>query len=180
MAEGQSDSAGKNNRSRRKGFAIAHGARCKQLEACYCRGMTLREFLTDRARDTAGPAGDRLKIREYSDAVKSLMKRFRDVLSPYEALEIVEWLPLLKERSIPYNAPALTVNFRDDQITIEPKGAFVLDSAGRVSMTRGMREVHIDWAGGNDWVFRWVLPRTTNKEPLTNEAIEDLVQGLLA
>lgn len=108
------------------------------------------------------------------------MARFSEVLRPYDALEIEEWLPLLNEHAIPYNAPALTVSFRDDQITIEPKGAFVMDSEGRVAMSRGVREVHLDWAGGDEWTWRWVTPRTTTPEPLTNQAIEELVQGLLA
>lgn len=142
--------------------------------------MTLREFLDERQRDSHGAAEHRRKIEMYTAAVKTLMGRFRDVLRPYDALEIEEWTPLLKEHAIPYNAPALTVGFRDDQISIQPTGAFVVDSEGRVAMSRGVREVHLDWAGGDAWTFRWVTPRTTTPAPLTDQAIEDLVQGLLA
>lgn len=142
--------------------------------------MTLREFLEQRQHDGHDAAERRHRIEAYSAAVTKLMGRFREVLRPYDALVIDEWLPLLKEHAIPYNAPALTVSFRDDQIDIEPKGAFVVDAAGRVAMSRGIREVHLDWAGGDEWTFRWVTPRTTIPEPLTNQAIEELVQGLLA
>ncbi|XYH98878.1 hypothetical protein ACMHYB_03695 [Sorangium sp. So ce1128] len=142
--------------------------------------MTLREFLEERQRDSRGAAEHRRRIDDYSAAVKRLMGRISDVLRPYDALEIEEWLPLLNEHAVPYNAPALTVSFQEDQITIEPKGAFVVDSEGRVAMSRGVREVHLDWAGGDDWTFRWVTPRTTTPQALTNQAIEDLVQGLLA
>jgi hypothetical protein len=142
--------------------------------------MTLREFLAERARDTAGPAADRMKILEYSDAVTSLMKRFRNVLGPYESLEIQEWSRLLKEHAIPYDAPALTIRFRDDEIFVEPTAAFPVNSEGRVAMTRGMRQVHLDWAGNDDWTYRWVLPRETEAKPLTETSIEELVIGLLA
>jgi hypothetical protein len=142
--------------------------------------MTLREFLQQRKQDSNGPAADRRRIEEYREAVKNLVKRFRDVLGPYEALEIEEWSSLLKEHSIPYNAPALTISFQDEQITIEPKGRFVIDADGRVSMTRGAREIYLDWAGREQWVFRWVLPRGTKAQPLTNQSIEELVQELLA
>lgn len=154
----------------------------KLLRACYVRGMTLREFLVERAGDSRGPAEDRLRIREYSDAVKNLIKRFRDFLTPYKTLglELEDWMPLLKERWIPYNAPALTVRFRDDEIVVEPKGTFVVDGQGRVSMTCGMREVHLDWLGDDNWTFRWVLPRTTKAQPLSDQDIEDIVLGLLS
>ncbi len=142
--------------------------------------MTLREFLEERQRDSSGAAEQRRRIDAYRAAVKSLMDRFRKALSPYDALQVEEWLPLLHEHAIPYNAPALTVSFREDQIAVEPKGAFVVDSLGRVAMSRGIREVHLDWGGGDAWTYRWVTPRTTIAEPLTDAAIEDLVQGLLA
>jgi hypothetical protein len=109
--------------------------------------MTLRDFLQERQHDSQGGAEQRRKIEAYSIAVKRLMGRFREVLRPYDALAVEEWLPLLKEHAVPYNAPALTISFGDDQIDIQPKGAFVMDSEGRVAMTRGVREVHLDWPG---------------------------------
>jgi len=142
--------------------------------------MTLREFLEERQRDSHGAAEHRQKIEAYRSAVKRLIDRFSEVLRPYDALDVEEWLPLLTEHSVPYNAPGLTVSFREDQITIQPMGAFVVDSEGRVAMSRGVREAHLDWAGGDEWTWRWVTPRTTTPQPLTNQAIEDLVQGLLA
>jgi hypothetical protein len=142
--------------------------------------MTLREFLEERQRDSSGAAEQRRRIDAYRAAVKSFMDRIRGVLRPYDALVIEEWSPLLHEHGVPYNAPALTVSFRDDQITVEPKGAFVMDAEGRVAMSRGVREVHLDWAGGDAWTYRWVTPRTSVPAPLTDQAIEDLVQGLLA
>jgi hypothetical protein len=142
--------------------------------------MTLRDFLQERQHDSRGGAEQRRRIEAYSAAVKTLMGRFKEVLRPYDALQVEEWLPLLKEHAVPYNAPALTISFGDEQIDIQPKGALVMDSEGRVAMTRGVREVHLDWAGSDDWTFRWVTPRTSTPERLTDQAIEDLVQGLLA
>lgn len=152
----------------------------RRADSCYVLGMTLREFLKERSRDTGQAAEDRQKIREYSEAVRSLIQRIRQVLSPYELLEIEEWEPLLKERWIPYNAPALTVRFRADEIIIEPKGAFVVEGKGRIAMTQGIRKVHLDWLEDDKWAFRWVLPRETEPMPLTDTAIENLVMGLLA
>ncbi len=178
--------ASKFSRSRRIASLLSRRpkevARHIRFTLCYGRGMTLREFLVERSSDSRGPAEDRLRIREYSDAVTKLTKRIRDFLIPYKALglEIEEWVPLIKERWIPYNAPALTVRFRDDEIVIEPKGTFVVNGLGRVSMTRGMREVHLDWLGDDNWTFRWVLPRTTKATPFTDQDIEDIVLGLLS
>ncbi len=140
--------------------------------------MTLKEFLEARKKSGSTP-GDRLQA--YADAVGRLMTRIKGVVTPFPQLTIEEWLPLLKERGVTYNAPALTVVLEDDQITIEPVGTEVVGSKGRVRMACGVREVHLDWAGtGDDWTFRWVNPRTTEAAPLTDGAIEEIVQGLLA
>jgi hypothetical protein len=144
--------------------------------------MALKEFLAERKQRAHTP-GERTGA--YAAAVSRLIARFKAILSPFKnQLTLEEWLPLLKEvdhGAPPYNAPALTVIFDDDQITIEPVGYYVINSKGRVQVTCGVREVHLDWAGsGDDWAYRWVNPRTTNASPLTDAAVEEIVQGMLA
>jgi hypothetical protein len=139
--------------------------------------MTLKEFLAARKKDR----GPHARIGEYTAAVERLMARLKGLLAGLDGLALEDWLPLLKEQGIFYNAPALTLMVDDDQITVEPVGAYVIDSKGRVRMSCGVKEVHLDWAGANDdWTFRWVNPRATDAAPFTDQAVEEIVQGLLS
>lgn len=140
--------------------------------------MTLKEFLANRPK---GADGATARTRRYAEAVERLMDRLTKRLTPYEQLSVEQWLPLLKEHGVSYNAPAITVLYGDEQVTIEPVGTYLINSKGRVRMTNGVREVHLDWDGTtDDWTYRWVNPRVTTAEPLSDVAVEEIVQGLLA
>lgn len=140
--------------------------------------MTLKDFLANRKKGESPHE----HTKAYALAVERLMVRLKKILSPFDAFTVEEWLPLLKEHGVTYNAPALTLSVDNDQITIEPVGAYAMvGSKGRVRMFCGMREVHLDWAGvDDDWTFRWVNPQEKVPSPFTDEVVEEIVQGLLS
>ena len=143
--------------------------------------MTLAEFLKHRRERPASAADLHGHIGLFRTAVERLAARIRDVLRPYEELEIEERSVLLKEEGVPYGATALTIRFLDVQVTVEPKGMSVIGAAGRVELASGVKVVLLDWNRGDDWSYRWSIPSGDGgSRPLTDAAIEEIVQGLLA
>ena len=83
------------------------------MQASPCAGhnssVTLAEFLKHRRERPASAADIHGHIGLFRTAVERLAARIRDVLRPYEELEIEERSVLLKEEGVPYGAPALTI-----------------------------------------------------------------------
>lgn len=143
--------------------------------------MNLAEFLKHRRERPASADELHIHIGGFRTAVERLTARIRNVLAPYEDLQVEEQTVLLKEQGVPYGATALTPRFLDLHITVEPKGMSVIGAAGRVEMATGVNVVLLDWNGGDDWSYRWSIPSGDGTlRPLTDAAIEELVQGLLA
>ena len=82
--------------------------------------MGLREFL-EHQRGGAPEGGPRQKIAAWQTAVAALIVRFKDVLSKFEQLQLIDWNVLRDHAGIRYNADALTIAFGESVITLEPK-----------------------------------------------------------
>ena len=63
-----------------------------------------------------------------------------------------------EEEGVPDGPTALTIQFLDVQVTVEPKGMSVIGAAGRVELASGVKVVLLDWNRGDDWSSRWSIP----------------------
>ena len=142
--------------------------------------MALREFL-EQPHGRVLEGGPRSKINAWEAAVATLVARFKEILGKYRQLRLIDWSVLREHAGIRYSADALTVEFDENVITLEPNTiepeAGIL---GRASLNCGVREIHLDC--GPDaklWRYHWVIPHDQTSAELTNEAIEGLVEALL-
>ncbi|MEP7126936.1 MAG: hypothetical protein ABJE95_38750 [Byssovorax sp.] len=141
--------------------------------------MALREFL-EHQRAGVLEGGPRSKITAWKAAVSALNARFRDVLGKFEQLRLIDWNVLRDHAGLRYNAEALTIEFDDSVITLEPN-AIEPDAGilGRASLNCGVREIHLDCApDGKLWKYHRVIPHDPASAELTDEAIEALVEEL--
>jgi hypothetical protein len=141
--------------------------------------MALREFL-EHQRAGAPEAGPRSKITAWKAAVSALNARLKDVLGKFGQLRLIDWNVLREHAGIRYNAQALTIEFDDSVITLEPNTiepeAGIL---GRASLNCGVREIHLDCGpDGKLWRYHWVIPYDPASAELSDEAIEKLVEEL--
>jgi hypothetical protein len=142
--------------------------------------MALREFL-QTPRTAVPEGGPRSKINAWRAAVSALIARFKDVLGKFDRLKLSDWSVLRDHAGIRYGAEALTIEFEETFITLEPNAiepeAGIL---GRASLNCGVREVHLDCGSdGKLWRYHWVIPHDPTSAELTDPAIEGLVEELL-
>lgn len=142
--------------------------------------MALREFL-EQHRAPARQGDPRSKITAWRAAVSALVARFENVLGKFEQLRLTGWNVLREHAGIRYNAEALTIEFDESVLTLEPEviepEAGVL---GRASLNCGVQQVHLDCGlDGRLWRYHWVIPHDQTSAELTDEAIERLVEQLL-
>lgn len=141
----------------------------------------LGQFLKDMKSGLDPDRGPREVIDRWKPAVEKLMARFKHKLEPYkDDLLIKEWNTVHSEGGIRYNLHALTIEFMDYQITIEPKKAPGRGGPGRVEASCGLNLVWLLWSGGDDWSYKWEYPADSKgSNLLTEDAIERLVEELL-
>lgn len=142
--------------------------------------MALREFL-EQHRTGAPEGGPRSKITAWRSAVSTLNDRFKGVLGKFDQLRLTDWNVLRDHAGIRYNAEALTIEFDETVITLEPNAiepeAGIL---GRSILNCGVREVHLDCGpDGKLWRYHWVIPHDSTQAELADAAIEKLIEELL-
>lgn len=141
--------------------------------------MALREFL-EHQRAAAPEGGPRSKITAWKAAVSSLNARFKNTLGKFAQLRLIDWNVLRDHAGIRYNAEALTIEFDESVITLEPN-AIEPESGilGRATLNCGVRQLHLDCAlDGKLWRYHWVIPHDPDSAELTDEAVERLVEEL--
>jgi hypothetical protein len=143
--------------------------------------MSLAKFLSTFQGQTA-PSPVTAQVAAWTAAVAALVGRFRVVLGPYKQLELHGWNVLREHRGLRYNAEALTIEFGQSVITLEPE---VLEPEpgvlGRATLNAGVRLVHLDCdVDGTLWRYKWVIPSDKARAELDDAAIESLVEQLLA
>jgi len=142
--------------------------------------MGLRDFLSQHSgATTENPLS--VEIAAWQAAVGALVERFRAQLSSYEKLQLLPWNVLREHRGVRYNAQALTIEFGEAVITLEPVA--IKPEAGllgRASLNCGVRQIYCDCNGDAQlWRYRWVIPHDPADAELTGQAIELLVEELL-
>jgi hypothetical protein len=141
--------------------------------------MGLRDFLSQHNNATAEhpPSSE---IAEWQGAVSLLVAQFTNTLSGYEQLSTTGWNVLREHRGVRYNAEALTIEFGESVITLEPDAIKPeIGVLGRASLNCGVHQIHLDCASnGKLWRYHWVIPHDPASGELTTEAIEMLVEEL--
>jgi hypothetical protein len=142
--------------------------------------MALRDFL-EQHRPGAPEGGPRSKITAWRAAVSVLNQRFKGVLGTFDQLRLTDWSVLRDHAGIRYNAEALTIEFGETVITLEPNAIEPEPGIlGRSILNCGVREIHLDCGlDGQMWRYHWVIPHDPAQAELTDAAIEELVEELL-
>jgi len=146
----------------------------------YAWDMGLQDFLQQHA----GVVPDKppsATIAAWKAAVSALAARFKEVLAPIEQLKLTDWAVLREYRGVRYNADALTIEFGENLITLEPDAIYPEAAIlGRASLNCGVRLVHLDCGeDGQLWRYHWVVPHDAAVAELTRDAIELLVEALI-
>jgi hypothetical protein len=121
------------------------------------------------------------RLARWKAAVHDLVTHFQAVLAPAgDQAELTTWNVLLKEENVRYNATALTVDFGDQNIVVEPRGLNA-EGVGVVTAMSGARAFRFLWSEANGWRFEWLNPeRHAPAEPVTSAALELVIEALLA
>ena len=143
--------------------------------------MSLKAFLEQRSQTPGYSESIRSTIESWKQATYRLLGRIEQQLEPYPQLDLQRRWVSLTEHSVRYGMERLEISFAEASIAVEPKGAFVPDSRGRVAMSCGAKLVLLDWVQRDEWTYRWSIPRRDDPpQPLTDAAIESLIEELLA
>jgi hypothetical protein len=133
--------------------------------------MTLVEVL--QLRENEEPLDrDQLKV-----AIEGLVQ---DIRKWVEGLpfELHEWSILVKHMDERLNLPSITIRFKDDQVTVQPR-SFVVGRRPQVEVSSGARAAILEYVGNAGWIYSW---EGTHSPPvaLTEELFRnDILAGLL-
>jgi len=141
----------------------------------------LAKFLEERRQQQTRNETVHDRLARWKGAVDDLMDLFRAVLAPAgDQVEVETWTVLLKEENVRYNATALTIDFGDQNVVVEPRGLNA-EGVGVVKATSGARAFRFLWTEAQGWRFEWINPeRHDPAEPVTSGAIELVIEVLLA
>jgi hypothetical protein len=115
------------------------------------------------------------------DQLKAAVEKLiEDIRKWVEGLpfEFHEWTVLVKHMDDRMNLPSITIHFKDDQVTVQPR-SFVAGRRPQVEVSSGARVAILEHAGEVGWIYSWEGTHTP-PEPLTKESFRDeILAGLL-
>jgi hypothetical protein len=122
-----------------------------------------------------------VRVAKWKTAAEELAGRFQRVLASVgDQVDVTTWNALLHEGDVRYNATGLTLDFADQTIVVKPRG-LTPHGVGVVEASCGTRAFRFLWTGGTTWRFDWENPkRSAEPEPVTDDAIEHVIEALLA
>jgi hypothetical protein len=133
--------------------------------------MTLDDII--RRRQNEQPLDrDQLKI--------AIEKLLNDIRTWVEGLpfELQEWNVLVKHVDDRMNLPSITIHFKDDQVTVQPR-SFVAGRRPQVEVSSGARAAILEHAGEVGWLYSWEGTHSP-PESVTKESFQDkILAGLL-
>jgi hypothetical protein len=141
----------------------------------------LATFLRERRQQQQQRETVHDRLARWKTAVDDLVRLFQAVLAPAgDQVELTSWNVLLTEKGVRYNATALTVDFGDQNVVVEPRGLNA-EGVGVVTAMSGARSFRFLWSAAQGWRYEWINPeRHAPAEPVTNAAIELVIEALLA
>lgn len=133
--------------------------------------MSLSEILQQRQDEMP------LDREQLEKVVNELVDNIRKWLEGLP-LEVHEWSVLVQHIDQRMNLPSITIHFKDDQVTVQPR-SFLAGRRPQVEVSSGARAAILEYVGGVGWMYSWEGTRSP-LVVLTKEAFQDeILAGLL-
>jgi hypothetical protein len=130
--------------------------------------MSLDDVLKQREREQA------VDLHEFEKIVTTLMG---DIRKWVEGLpfSLMDWNVLVQHVDKRLNLPAVTIHFKDDQVTVQPR-SFLAGRRPQVEVSSGARAALLEYVGASGWMYSWEGVHG----PLTSLTEETFRDGVLA
>ncbi|WP_437711723.1 hypothetical protein WMF45_41135 [Sorangium sp. So ce448] len=128
--------------------------------------MSLADVLKQRGEEKA------TDLEEFEKVATTLMG---DISKWVEGLPlgVQEWSVLVQHIDKRLNLPAITIHFKDDQVTVQPR-SFLAGRRPQVEVSSGARAALLEYVGASGWMYSWEGVHGPLK-PLTEETFRDEV-----
>ncbi|HSN99475.1 MAG TPA: hypothetical protein VLS89_14365 [Candidatus Nanopelagicales bacterium] len=128
--------------------------------------MSLNEVLKQRSEEKE------VDLDEYKEVVTTLIGDIRKWVEELP-FELEEWSMLVQHVDKRLNLPAITIHFKDDQVTVQPR-SFLAGRRPQVEVSSGARAALLEYVGASGWMYSWEGvhgPLTS----LTKETFRDVI-----
>lgn len=109
--------------------------------------MSLNDILKQRGEEKA------IDLGEFEKVVVTLMGDIR-VWVEGLPFTLMEWTVLVQHVDKRLNLPAMTIHFKDDQVTVQPR-SFLAGRRPQVEISSGARVAILEYVGGSGWMYFW-------------------------
>lgn len=86
---------------------------------------------------------------------------------------LMDWNILATYLDERINLPAMTIHYKDDQVTVQPQ-SFLAGRRPQVEVSSGARAALLEYVGGSGWMYSWEGVRGP-LAPLTKESFCDVI-----
>lgn len=109
--------------------------------------MSLNDVLKQRDEEKA------VDLEEFKKVVTSLMD---DIHTWVKGLpfDLMEWSVLVQHVDKRLNLPAITIHYKDDQVTVQPR-SFLAGRRPQVEVSSGARAALLEYVGASGWMYSW-------------------------
>ncbi|MBK8257860.1 MAG: hypothetical protein IPK82_34980 [Polyangiaceae bacterium] len=109
--------------------------------------MSLNEVLNQRNEENA------IDLKEFDKVVDALMIDIRKWLEGLP-LSLTDWNVLVQHVDKRLSLPALTIHFKDDQVTVQPR-SFLAGRRPQVEVSSGARVALLEHVRATGWMYSW-------------------------
>jgi hypothetical protein len=128
--------------------------------------MGLKDIL--KQREEENPVG----IEEFENLVTGLISDIRGWVEELP-FELREWNVLVQHLDQRLNLPSITIHFRDDQVTVQPR-SFLAGRRPQVEVSSGARAALFEYVAGTGWMYSWEGSRGP-LAPVTEQVFRDVI-----
>lgn len=133
--------------------------------------MSLNDIIRQRQDEKS------LSREQLETVVKALVQNIRKWVEDLP-FELQEWSVLVQYIDERMNLPAITIHFKDDQVTVQPR-SFLAGRRPQIEVSSGARAVLLEYVDGPGWMYSWEGVRGP-LVGLTEEAFQnEILAGLL-
>ena len=133
--------------------------------------MSLNDIIRQRQDEKS------LSREQLETVVKALVQNIRKWVEGLP-FEVQEWSVLVQYIDERMNLPAITIHFKDDQVTVQPR-SFLAGRRPQIEVSSGARAVLLEYVDGPGWMYSWEGVRGP-LVGLTEEAFQnEILAGLL-
>ena len=109
---------------------------------------------------------------EFKKIVSSLMDDIHQWVQELP-FSLMDWNILATYLDERINLPAMTIHYKDDQVTVQPQ-SFLAGRRPQVEVSSGARAALLEYVGGSGWMYSWDGGRGP-LAPLTKESFCDVI-----